>query len=73
MCGHDHTLALREDGVLFAWGSNSFGQIGTGTNPVAPSPIRVPFPPQSKPIAKISAGYQAQPGSGLVRCCLFLG
>ena len=28
--GSDHVLALRADGVLFAWGSNDSGQLGNG-------------------------------------------
>jgi len=28
--GH-HSLALREDGTVVAWGSNDFGQLGDGT------------------------------------------
>lgn len=29
-CGHDFTAALRDDGVLFVWGDNQYGQIGNG-------------------------------------------
>jgi alpha-tubulin suppressor-like RCC1 family protein len=29
-CGMNYTLALRSNGDVFAWGQNSFGQIGTG-------------------------------------------
>jgi len=34
-CGGNHTLALRDDGTditLWAWGNNSFGQLGTNDN-----------------------------------------
>ncbi len=30
--GASHTLALRDDGVLYAWGSNFYGQLGNGTS-----------------------------------------
>ena len=30
-CGEGHTLAIRADGSLFAWGMNNYGQIGDGT------------------------------------------
>jgi alpha-tubulin suppressor-like RCC1 family protein len=30
--GSDHTLALRDDGTLWAWGSNSSGEFGDGTS-----------------------------------------
>jgi alpha-tubulin suppressor-like RCC1 family protein len=29
--GSSHALALRQDGTVWAWGSNSFGQLGDGT------------------------------------------
>lgn len=35
--GENHTLAIRNDGTLWSWGSNNFGKLGystaTGTNP----------------------------------------
>ena len=39
--GRDFALALRSDGIVFAWGANRFGQLGTG----APSygPVSVPI------------------------------
>ena len=30
-CGNKHTLALKQDGTLWAWGHNIFGQVGDGT------------------------------------------
>jgi len=30
--GGDHTVAIKEDGTLWAWGVNSSGQLGDGTN-----------------------------------------
>jgi alpha-tubulin suppressor-like RCC1 family protein len=29
--GNSHALALKSDGTIWAWGSNSFGQLGDGT------------------------------------------
>jgi len=37
----DHALALKEDGSLWAWGGNSWGQLGDGTKTYRPSPVRV--------------------------------
>lgn len=27
----DHSLALKKDGTVWAWGDNTFGQLGDGT------------------------------------------
>ena len=39
--GRDHTLALKSDGSLWAWGSNDSGQLGDGTTDSRKSPVRV--------------------------------
>lgn len=38
--GHDHTCALKNDGTLWCWGSNSHGQLGVGPS-WSESPLRV--------------------------------
>ena len=30
VCGYAHTLAVTDEGSLYAWGANSYGQLGTG-------------------------------------------
>lgn len=30
--GYDHTVVLKEDGTVWAWGLNNYGQLGDGTN-----------------------------------------
>jgi len=32
--GASHTMAIRTDGTLWAWGSNTFGQLGNGTRTI---------------------------------------
>lgn len=39
--GGAHTLALRADGSVWAWGANYCGQLGDGTNSERPSPVPV--------------------------------
>jgi hypothetical protein len=39
--GAGHSLALKDDGTVWAWGSNSFGQLGNGTNDDSPIPVQV--------------------------------
>ena len=30
--GFNHTVAIKADGTLWAWGQNTYGQVGDGTN-----------------------------------------
>ncbi|MEL6251988.1 MAG: HYR domain-containing protein [Bacteroidota bacterium] len=39
--GGNHSLALKTDGTLWAWGFNSSGQLGTGNNTQQNSPVQV--------------------------------
>ena len=39
--GANHQLAVLADGTLFAWGSNSYGQIGTSDTTSVTSPARI--------------------------------
>jgi alpha-tubulin suppressor-like RCC1 family protein len=39
--GAAHTLAVTHDGVLYAWGRNTSGQVGDGTNYNRFEPIRI--------------------------------
>jgi hypothetical protein len=40
--GYDHSLALRSDGTVWAWGDNSLGELGNGTTTQAQTPVQVP-------------------------------
>jgi len=39
--GHHHTVALRDDGTVWAWGGNQFGQLGDGTTTDRHTPVQV--------------------------------
>jgi alpha-tubulin suppressor-like RCC1 family protein len=39
--GQFYTLALKSDGSIWAWGENSFGQLGDGTTELRASPVEV--------------------------------
>ena len=40
--GGNHSLALRSDGTVWAWGHNGFGRLGDGTTTNRHAPVRVP-------------------------------
>ncbi|XP_048656888.1 RCC1 and BTB domain-containing protein 2 isoform X3 [Marmota marmota marmota] len=42
-CGYAHTLVLTDEGQVYAWGANSYGQLGTGnkSNQSYPTPVVV--------------------------------
>jgi len=40
--GNHHTLALKGDGTVWAWGNNGMGQLGDGTTTYRRSPVQVP-------------------------------
>ena len=52
--GGNHTVALRDDGTVWAWGSNSFGQLGDGTTADRRTPVQVP---NLNNITAIAAGW----------------
>jgi len=40
-CGYEHTLALTNEGEVFAWGKNNIGQLGSNYNMKSSGPIMV--------------------------------
>ncbi len=42
--GYFHSLGLKSDGTVWAWGDNSFGQLGNGTYTGSSSPVQVKDP-----------------------------
>jgi len=55
VAGNFHTVALKSDGTVWAWGSNSNGQLGDGTTTDSATPVQVSGLPAMKAIA-IAAG-----------------
>ena len=50
-----HTISLREDGKVFTWGDNTYGQLGNGTVITSDEPVEVTFPEETI-ITQIAAG-----------------
>ena len=51
--GTDHNLALDQQGNLWAWGRNDYGQVGNGTTIDQPTPVQIM---RGHKFKKISAG-----------------
>ena len=54
--GWGHTLAIKKDGSLWAWGANNMGQLGDGTTTFKSSPIQIG---SAKDWKTVSSGNQA--------------
>ena len=52
--GGNHSLALKKDGTVWAWGDNFWGELGDGTHTTRDVPARVP---DLDHIVAIAAGY----------------
>ena len=40
-CSYNHSLALKEDGTVWAWGNNMYGQLGDGSTTNRSIPVQV--------------------------------
>ncbi|MCX6854862.1 MAG: MBG domain-containing protein [Verrucomicrobia bacterium] len=58
--GGDHSLALCSDGMVVAWGYNSFGQLGNNSYTNSPIPVAVTTTGvlKGKTVVAVSAGYR---------------
>lgn len=62
--GRDHTVCADEQGRVWAWGFNGYGQLGIGNNKMQLSPVPVPFfhnKKQEKPANIPSFMWRAKP------------
>jgi hypothetical protein len=59
--GYAHGLALLQDGSVYAWGYNGFGQVGDGstTDVVVPVEVIGPAPDGSPKVTQVTAGLSA--------------
>jgi len=55
--GDEHTLALTSNGTLYAWGSNSWGQLGDGTTDFSQAPINISARIGGITFKRIAAGW----------------
>ncbi|SCW82000.1 Alpha-tubulin suppressor [Paenibacillus tianmuensis] len=51
-----HSLAIKKDGTVWAWGSNDSGQLGDGTLEYKTNPVQVSFPNDDQPISRLVTG-----------------
>lgn len=50
-------MSLMENGEVYTWGSNKYGQLGLGSNEPSSRPIHVNFKGRANFITKVSAGW----------------
>ncbi|KAH9512730.1 RCC1 and BTB domain-containing protein 1 [Bulinus truncatus] len=55
-CGSHHTMALLEQGEVYAWGQNNCGQVGTGSSTNQPSPRKITSVIGSRSAVAIACG-----------------
>lgn len=48
-----YSLALKDDGSVWSWGLNTYGDLGDGTLLDRPAPVKVQLP---VPVTRIAAG-----------------
>jgi alpha-tubulin suppressor-like RCC1 family protein len=64
--GGNHSLAMRGDGTVWAWGSNFAGELGNGTTTNASTPVQVSAPSSVNAIAAGGIHSLAMRGDGTV-------
>ena len=54
--GDSHTVVVKSDGTVWAWGLNYYGQLGNGTTTNSVTPVQVIGPSAANPALAVSAG-----------------
>ncbi|HEY0455545.1 MAG TPA: Ig-like domain-containing protein, partial [Verrucomicrobiae bacterium] len=62
--GENHSLAIADTGLLYAWGGNFYGQLGNGYNLRQSRPVAVIFPAGVTSWQRIAAGFNFSIGLG---------
>lgn len=52
--GHAHSIVLTSDGIVYSFGSNSFGQLGNGTSIKSSLPVQILL---NEKITQIATNY----------------
>jgi len=55
--GEEHSICCSSDGVLFAWGSGSFGKLGLGALHDAPTPKEVALGGKGRQAKQVACGF----------------
>jgi alpha-tubulin suppressor-like RCC1 family protein len=50
-CGCSHTMAITEDNMLYGWGTNWYGELGTGSQISSRKPVKCNIPNMIKQVA----------------------
>ncbi|XP_028577631.1 RCC1 and BTB domain-containing protein 1 isoform X3 [Podarcis muralis] len=56
-CGYAHTMVLTDEGLLYAWGANTYGQLGTGSKSNQLSPVQIMM--EKERVVEIAACHSA--------------
>ena len=57
--GEAHSLAIADNGTLYAWGQGYYGQLGNGSNAMQLTPVAVEFPAGVTAWLSASASYKS--------------
>ncbi len=64
--GYWHTIALKTDGTVWAWGNNFYGQLGDGTDSDCSTPLQVaPQPPTVRTDSATNVTYDSATLNGM--------